>query len=192
MIEPPHLILYIVLCGAVILIFIVLLGIMVKNKPGGTPVKDFLKIKLANMIGLGRANCDVEKRFCFGVEDCVHNCQNSSSVGCINGICKTDLNIIPAVNECDPAKGLIGFLDGNTALGTYEFICRSIDPGIAISVDVNKMCFGDPDFVVDYISAYPSIENCKCASQIVIPSTAQIREYVECNSDFIDLVNTAL
>ncbi|UHB41826.1 PIF-3 [Macrobrachium rosenbergii nudivirus] len=186
-IKKPTLIVYIILCCVTIICFLIILIVLYNKKTGKNPTVERLQIKLQNLIGSGRKDCATERRYCFGNEDCMYKCIDSN-FSCINGICKKDINKIPGSNVCDPSKGVLGFLLGNTALGTYEFICKSIDPGIAITVDNNRMCHGDKDYVIDYISNYPIIKACKCDNQITIPATSVKREHVECNSEFVDFV----
>ena len=149
---------------------------------------DKIDIKYGSMYGSGKRDCDTTKTYCFSDNDCTSQCTNTNE-SCVHGICRTNINSMEATNDCDPKKGVIGYFIGNTALGKYEYICKSVDPAIAISVNENRMCYGDSSYLIDYLSTFPSINTCTCSNQIIVPATSQKREHVECNAAYIGLVS---
>jgi hypothetical protein len=108
---------------------------------------------------------------------------------CRNGVCVNSnvINSQAPQNECDAERGVITFFVGNTALGRYDFLCRSIDPGIAPNNpnEDNNMCkFGNID--INYLRQFPSIANCSCpigTQPVILPATSQVRSYVHCIED---------
>lgn len=146
------------------------------------------KVKIKNINNV-KNNCTETKTYCFVDQDCLQSCYNSSMYSCLNGVCKKSLiNTTDAENECDPSKGIVGYLVGNPTFGTYQYICKSIDPGIAISVDENLMCKNDPTVDINYIEKFPSKYDCSCENQVLIPATSVKRKHVECDDNFYDLV----
>lgn len=184
--PKPTYYVYLIMCCIVILGFVVLITTMLNKNTAVLPSSRF-NVNTGKLYGKGRRTCDMEKVYCFTDNDCVQNC-TEGFVNCVHGVCSTDVSVTNANNECDPSKGVIGFLTGNTALGTYDYICKSVDPGIAISVKENRMCFGDSTYVVDYLQAFPSIYTCGCDGKIEIPATSEKRLHVECDPRFQDLV----
>jgi len=95
-------------------------------------------------------------------------------------------------NTCDATMGMIAFLVGSPAFGSFHFVCRSIDPGIAISTTENLMCNGEQNFGIDYLQQFPTIIQCTCPDLVPVPATSQVRRYGECNSQFADFVRLSL
>lgn len=157
------------------------------NKQALNIEDDKLYLKLENIAMQNKKQCSNTKEYCFTDNDCNLGCQESG-MSCNHGICSNILNATDAENICDPKRGMIGYFVGNTALGTYDVVCKSVDPAIAISVSENRMCYNDNTYQIDYLTGFPSIYTCDCEGRIIIPATSQKREHVECNSAFIDLV----
>jgi hypothetical protein len=136
-----------------------------------------------------RVKCSSEKHYCFDDNDCTSRCDTVSNYSCIHGICKNfDIVTSNPNNDCDPAYGIEAFLVGNTGMGTDEYICKSLDDGIAISVTENRMCKGG-DIEINYTRSMPSISDCTSDNICLIPSTSQVREYVIVDEKYHDLVN---
>ena len=133
-----------------------------------------------------RVDCNQNVTYCFEDANCANLCQNSTGSRCRNGIC-INTNVINSqlpLNECDARRGVVTFLSGNTALGRFDFLCRSIDLGIA-SDDINvtnRMCIGG-SINIDYTKQFPDIRDCSCppdTRSVILPSTSQVRSYVHC------------
>ena len=131
-----------------------------------------------------KINCNQKVTYCFSDRQCNQRCSSQST--CSNGIC-LNLNIFNSVaptNECDAQRGVLTFFVGNPAIGRYDNLCKSIDPGIA-NDDITKpnlMCTnGTID--INYLQSFPLITDCNCPenySLIIIPSTPTVREYSVC------------
>ena len=135
-----------------------------------------------------RINCSTQKHYCFEDNDCSTQCTIGGNYMCIHGICK-DQRVVETMpdNRCDPKKGFEAFLVGNPNMGTYEYICKSIDQGIAIDIDTNKMCLnGTID--IDYTKSMPFVTDCKDANQMLIPATSAVRDYVIIDEKTYDIV----
>ena len=147
--------------------------------------KDFINVNKPKQ--KTKKNCTNNVVYCFDKLNCNNSC-SGGDYQCINGVCKTDTVLISDVeNNCNANMGILGFLVGNTAFGVYDFKCKSVDDGIAIDNEVNVMCRGG-DIDIDYLKAYPSINDCNCDHPIIIPATSVKRRHVECNSKYFDLV----
>ena len=137
--------------------------------------------------------CSTYMSYCFNDSDCSIMCDLKNKYNCINGICKNN-KIVTSVpeNKCDPKKGLIGYLVGNTAYGKYEFICKSIDLGIALSIKTNLMCKGQKNMFIDYTTKFPTINQCSCINKSIVPATQNKRKHVECDDIYHELVTRGL
>ncbi|QBB28688.1 PIF-3 [Homarus gammarus nudivirus] len=184
--DRPSFFVYIILCTLLVMCFAGLAS-RIFNKTTKKLKNDRIAIKTSSLHGGGKKNCSTLQQYCFEDNDCLHQCV-ASTMSCVNGICINNTNSTEASNECNPSKGVIGYLIGNTAFGTYEYICKTVDPGIAISVDENRMCHGDKTYQIDYLAQYPSIYSCECEGKVTVPATSQKREHVECNPAFSGLV----
>lgn len=131
-----------------------------------------------------KINCNQKVTYCFDDSQCNQRCTSQST--CSNGICLNS-NIFTSTapdNECDSRRGVLTFFVGNPTLGRYEYLCKSVDPGIA-NDDINKpnlMCTGGT-IDINYLSSFPKISDCKCPldyQSIIIPSTPEVRSYVVC------------
>ena len=186
--EKPTFLIYIIVCFIFVFAIVILLCTLFGKKMKLLKSEN-ISIDAGNMFSVGKINCDLEKTYCFTDDDCFKKCVSTTS-SCIHGICSTNINTSNIINDCDPTKGILGYLVGNTALGTYSYVCKSIDPAIAISVNENRMCYGDKTYQIDYLKSYPSIYSCTCSNQVVIGATSEKRRHVECDSRYIDLVPT--
>lgn len=135
---------------------------------------------------LNRVDCTQQTTYCFENSHCRSKCLDTTGSICRNGICLSSnvLNTQAPINTCDASRGVVTFLVGNTALGRFDTLCRSIDPGIAPNdvTQPNRMCFmGNID--IDYTKKFPSINDCWCPYEkykIIIPATREIRPYAIC------------
>lgn len=139
-----------------------------------------------------RKPCDTQTVYCFRDNDCSQQCEASFSslYRCINGTCRNNkiLEFDGVKNECDTTKGMVAFMVGDTAFGRYEYVCKSVDLGIARSVDAtNLMCRGG-NIEINYVKKYPTIADCKCEYQSYVPATSVKRAHVECDRKYHDLV----
>ncbi|QLI62455.1 PIF-3 [Dikerogammarus haemobaphes nudivirus] len=177
-----------IILGAIIFICI-LIFFVYKGEIINHVQNENLKMKISNFFSKGKLDCLSELTYCFVDSDCSNNCINSEYT-CSNGICKESIiTSIDPSTECIPEKGMIGYLIGNTAFGSYEFVCKSVDPAIAISNTENKMCNPDPTFTFNYLEQFPTIEMCECSTKVLIPATSEKREHVECSEAFHDLIS---
>lgn len=141
-----------------------------------------------------KENCNIKTTYCFDNNDCLFQCDNTlGSFNCIKGICNSNINNdsfeeIPQITECDPHKGIIALLLGNIGW-SWEWVCKSIDPAIALENGDNKMC-KNGDIVIDYLNKFPSISDCEnCKGEITVPATKNKRRHVECNEKYSEFVN---
>ena len=185
-VNSPTYYVYLIICTVFVFMFTVMI-LTLLNKTTKRLNKESVSINTGNMYGSGKKDCNVDKTFCFTKEDCESQCV-STTVDCVHGTCIENINESSAINDCDPEKGVIGYLVGNQALGVYEYICKSVDPGIAISVSENRMCYGDSTYQINYLNSFPSQYSCTCTNQVVIPATSLKRQHVECDSRYTDLI----
>lgn len=127
-----------------------------------------------------RQDCGKNTGYCFDDSDCTRKCINNGIYKCMAGVCTSDVILDQqVVNECDPKKGVIALLTGNPSIGTYESVCRSIDPGVANDDGTNNMCLnGQID--IDYFDKYPQISDCVCDYMVITDSTREMRPLAIC------------
>lgn len=133
-----------------------------------------------------RVDCEQHVTYCFEDSDCARLCRNISGSVCRNGICLSTnvLNSTQPINECNAARGVVTFFVGNSALGRYESLCRSVDLGIAPNnpAKPNNMC-KDGLININYLQAFPSINDCVCppnTKRLILPATSIVRQYAQC------------
>lgn len=149
---------------------------------------------MANVEVSKRRACTNELTFCFETAECRKKCLHHTSnaeYACINGVCR-NLQIVKSTRDADKCsleKGLVAFLVGDRTFGTYDFVCKSIDPGIAITEATNLMCKGG-SIGINYVRKFPSVGDCRCApaSKCLIPATSEVREHVQCDERYYDLL----
>lgn len=140
-------------------------------------------------------NCNREQVYCWTDADCAQACSNVSGVSCVRGVCgQQNLVFSSPNNPCDPAKGILAFLEGDVAFGRYVYSCKSVDPGIAISSTLNKMCLNQTTPVtINYLTKFPEITDCSCTDTLtLVPATTVKRAHAECSPLFYDLVTRGL
>lgn len=185
----PSLLFIVILCSCCIIVILYYLFQIMQSSVNNNTIIDTVRIEIKNLFSSGKKDCIESKIYCFQDSDCLVKCTARDEFSCIHGTCKKSSVLTSnSNNKCDPKMGVLGYLIGNTAFGTYSYICKSIDPGIAISTTENLMCKGDSTFNFNYLTEYPTKYNCMCKNQVLIPATSQKREHVECNAAFIDLV----
>lgn len=142
-------------------------------------------IKLVNGLEQEKKiDCQQKVTYCFEDSQCAQRCSNLSV--CSHGVCLNS-NIFTTtapINECDASKGVLTFFVGNPAFGVYEYLCKSVDPGIADD-DIkkpNRMCTGG-NIDIDYTKSFPLMNNCNCPNDfdmVIVPATSTVREYGVC------------
>jgi hypothetical protein len=136
-----------------------------------------------------KIDCDQNITYCFEDAHCARLCSGQAGSICRNGICVNAnvINTTVPINECNAERGVFTFFAGNVALGRYDFLCRSVDLGIAPDnpQGQNNMC-KDGTIAIDYTRSFPSILDCQCPpgkSLVVLPETSQVRRYAQCIDD---------
>ena len=131
-----------------------------------------------------KINCNQRVTYCFSDSECRQMCSNSAN--CSNGVCLNSnlFSTTAPINECDATKGVLTFFVGNPAFGRYEYLCKSVDPGIASDkiTEPNLMCTGG-DIDINYLNSFPKITDCKCPEDyklIIMPATETVRDYSVC------------
>lgn len=180
-----------IICIISLFVLVILIIVMLRKKPYFINLHEKYRMKGASLFGKGHQNCKNIPVYCFEDSDCIAKCDTLNEYSCMHGMCKQSVIIAEDdKNKCDPKKGFIGYLIGNTTFGIYEYLCKTIDAEIAVSVNENRMCYNQIEMLdIDYTKAYPSINDCTCRDRVLVPATAQKREHVECNSIFVDLVH---
>lgn len=147
-----------------------------------------------------RINCSVVKKLCFTSNDCNVTCSSASQFECINGYCinRQIISDVDTVNECNPERGVLAFLIGDTQFGRYNTICKSIDLGIAPNNprEDNRMCIsGKLSTPVNYLSHFPTIDECICNTdtfKYIIPATSSIRKHAVCLNKTLQVPLTSI
>ena len=143
---------------------------------------------------INRKNCDTELIYCLDDFTCENVCTSkmASKFRCLNDKCinMTLFNIEEVENVCSAKDGFLAYMVGDTQLGTYNLICKSVDPGIAVnSFDTNgnqyfdnKICIDGKISNIDYTIQYPDIEDCTCPDGMVPVKFGNkaIRKHIKC------------
>lgn len=143
---------------------------------------------------LPRKNCAAERVYCFEDLDCLNNCRSGERNVCRNGICLNRTVITTAPHhDCEAKAGKFALFTGNPALGTYEWICESIDPGVAVPNETNRMCRNGV-IDIDYFRGFPAPSDCFCPadSAVLIGGTSSVRRLVQCDGRYADLLRLVL
>lgn len=146
-----------------------------------------------------KKNCTSEKLFCMDDSDCANFCLTkniSQTFACQLGTCILQ-NQTTSTNNCNPTRGIFSVFVGDSELGRINQICKSVDPGVALSDGNNKMCKGSDEFGlgelgINYLDHIPSLRDCYelCPESFVpVHTNSIVRTYAECNSDVYELLN---
>nr|WOJ45367.1 pif3 [Apis mellifera nudivirus] len=141
---------------------------------------------------LGKRDCNVETLYAMDDEQCANICRSPGIFQVRHGAC---VNVLAfesksslAMNKCDPKRGVLAYLIGNSQFGSTSLLCLSIDLGIQpdnADEAANRICSGGGKIDINYLLGFPQISNCKCPSGkilTVIESTSTIRPYGQCAS----------
>lgn len=135
---------------------------------------------------LQKHNCDVETIYSFNDEQCNSVCLNIGSYISKNGICVNVLafSTSEVIDTCDPKRGVLAYLIGNTQFGSLKLRCLTIDDGIQPS-DTEKpnIICQNGQISIDYLKSYPQLENCKCSDNqvlAIVSNTNSIRSHGIC------------
>lgn len=102
----------------------------------------------------GKVDCDRVKTKCSQDSDCQTACYFGLS--CVQGTCQSKYE---TTQKCDVKKGLVSTYEYLPAIGTFESICLSVDPGVALENGQNVYCQGGSSNL-DYTSGYPNVCSC--------------------------------
>lgn len=136
-------------------------------------------------------DCEHETVYSISDQQCRIVCDNSTAHYVEhNGMCVDSrvLNYSSAANnECDPAKGVLGYMLGDGQLGTSYVHCLSVDMGVQPDDPKkrNMIVKNAVDFTVDYNKGFPDWRdtNITCFNGDVkssIPNTMNVRERAVC------------
>lgn len=139
-----------------------------------------------------KRDCNVESVFSMDDEYCSIVCQSRELFISRNGVCvnvKNFDNENDITGKCDPRKGVVAYIIGNSEFGTIEHLCLSIDQGIQPDDPEkdNIICKGG-DIDIDYLVSFPTVDQCKCpagTTRIIIESTVNVRKHASCVPDSI-------
>lgn len=177
----------IILILILILIFTIILP-LAKTNDNLSPISETALLQ-CEILSKQRKECSSERVFCFQDSDCTRMCNVNSPYSCLNGVCMNERIITTTpIDECDSRMGLMPYLVGNPNFGIYKYVCKSVDPGIAVSNTKNLMCLNGPPIPINYLKEFPTISQCTCTDIVHIPATSIKRAHVECSEHFSDFV----
>lgn len=140
-----------------------------------------------NQTILQKHNCDVEMIYSFTDQQCEAVCSNIGSYVSKRGVCVNVLafQTSQVQNTCDPKRGVLAYLTGNSQFGSVSLRCLTIDDGIQPSdlTKPNIFCInGDID--INYLTSYPQLASCKCRNDddvlAMIANTNAVRGHGVC------------
>lgn len=125
-------------------------------------------------------DCDSEIIYSFTDEQCSLICNKNNFIS-RNGMCVNKLAFTPIIvtNNCDPKRGVLAYLTGNTQFGTANLRCLTVDDGVQPSdlSQPNTLC-QNGQININYLTGFPQLSNCKCPQDYtlaIIPNTSAIR-----------------
>lgn len=144
-------------------------------------------------------NCDVETIYSFNDQQCESVCSNIGSYISKNGVCVNVLayKTTEVRNTCDPKRGVLAYLTGNSQFGSVNLRCLTIDDGIQPSDPTEPNIFCTNGTInIDYLTAYPQFENCKCRTDndilAMVANTNAVRAHGICvNKKFANFWKTS-
>lgn len=177
----------------ILLMVWVVVGYLQKIRPDNYDPSDLSsrpKLNGGSQSELGRRDCNVELLYAMDDEQCSAICREPGIFRVRNGACVNVLAFeskTAVSNTCDPKHGVLAYLIGNSQFGSTSLLCLSVDLGIQPddSNGRNRIC-ENGSVEIDYLRAYPQIENCECESGKIltfVESTSTIRSYGVCVPD---------
>lgn len=132
-------------------------------------------------------NCDVETIYSFTDQQCDDVCSNIGSYVSKHGVCVNVLafQTTEVQNTCDPSRGVLAYLTGNSQFGSVSLRCLTIDDGIQPS-DLSKpnIFCTNGNIHIDYLTSYPQLTDCKCLNDddvlALIANTNAVRSHGVC------------
>lgn len=157
-------------------IIIIILLLIIKQFIPKNITDNISNIKLT-LTPKNKINCSTSKSYCFTDDDCIGTCINDNLYLCMNGVCKNNnIKEDQIKNNCDGKKGVLAFLIGDTMLGVYNKICKSIDLGIANDDGTNNMC-KNGDIDINYYEKFPTADMCNCGDKKKLIKLPQIKTH---------------
>lgn len=138
-------------------------------------------------------DCETELVYAINDEQCRSVCRGPNEYFVRNGACVNVLTQRERRSDdsvtCDPRKGLLAYMSGDSQLGISELRCMSLDPGIQ-SDDVRQpnriLHDGTIRGGINYLEKFPDFKDGVCNDPnhviIGIPNTKTIRSYGVCAS----------
>lgn len=135
-------------------------------------------------------DCESELVYAMNDEQCRAVCREPNEYFVRNGACVNVLirreRTVDSIT-CDPRKGVLAYLSGDSELGISELRCMSLDPGIQPD-DVRQpnriLRDGTVRGGINYLEKFPDYKNGVCNEPghviIGIPNTKTIRSYGVC------------
>lgn len=131
-------------------------------------------------------DCENEIIYSVSNDQCNRICKHNNFYLSQNGICVNSIMVNSHVeeNECNPERGVLAYLLGNSEIGTAKLFCISSDLGIQ-SNDLSKkniICDGG-EIDINYHKEFPLLRNCKCKNDeflSIIAATDIIRRHGIC------------
>lgn len=131
-------------------------------------------------------DCDVETLYSVEDAQCAALCKHPGVFVSMHGACVNMLAFNQDIihNGCDPKKGVLAYLLGNSQFGNTQLFCLSIDEGVQPDnvTEPNTICTGG-EIDINYIETFPQLSQCKCPDNkvlAVIPNTNTIRSRGVC------------
>lgn len=132
-------------------------------------------------------NCDVETIYSFTDQQCEAVCSSIGNYVSKHGVCVNVLAFqsTEVQNTCDPKRGVLAYLTGNSEFGSVSLRCITIDDGIQPSdlTKPNIFCLNG-DITIDYLTSFPQLAHCKCRTNdevlAMIANTNAVRGHGIC------------
>lgn len=134
------------------------------------------KMPAINQTILQKLNCDSDMVYSFTDQQCNAVCASIGNYLSRHGVCVNALafKTEEVENVCDPKRGVLAYLTGNSQFGSVKLRCLTIDDGIQPSdlSQPNIFCQGGGSIDINYLTSYPQLPDCKCPSDKVLALVA--------------------
>jgi hypothetical protein len=175
----------------ILVLILIVMSLLYSINPTKATDKNSFDLKLQQN-SIAKRDCNNEIIYALDDVVCDNVCSSNGSFIAQNGFCVNELAAIeiPSINQCDAKLGVLAYYVGDETLGTANFLCLSIDPGIQPN-DIsqpNLMCKnGTLSGGINYLKHFPEMSDCYCMNNdkflaVIIRGTSIIRDYVVCTN----------
>lgn len=185
-IQNINVLILVILVLVIILVYYV--WVFIENRDGRWSGDKFIDLLSAAVpVQTVRRDCDAETVYSMADSQCLAVCRGPETYFSRNGACvntklkQTTGSSRPIRHSCDPKRGVLAYLVGNSQFGSTDFECLSVDPGVQPdNVSLPNTILVNGTVPIDYLKKFPNFQDGSCLNSdndaiITIPSTLTVR-----------------